>query len=211
MAEKYNSPKPTHEHVELSNTTPAIQRLLNSGVSRGTIEAAEELQLREKEVGMLQALRFEWRIVLCCLVYLGAALGQGKLFQRGSVGARSSRSPPSLAGLDNGVGNITNAMPGFLVAFGEFDPVTQSLIIPSVWLSLWTAMTALGEFELLLLHFPPQRPASSTSADLISLFPFPPPSPCSSAQSPHDLSSPRDLFHVPLPSPLPTSNRKRHR
>lgn len=96
MTEKYNSPKPTHEHVELAETTPAVARLLKSGVPRGTIEGAEELQLREKDVGMLQALRFEWRIVLCCLVYLGAALGQGKRYNRALGGRCSTHLPSSL-------------------------------------------------------------------------------------------------------------------
>lgn len=35
-------------------------------------------------------------------------------------------------------------MPAFLHDFGDFEPVTQQFIVPSLWFSLWTAMLNLG-------------------------------------------------------------------
>lgn len=47
-------------------------------------------------------------------------------------------------GIDGGLSGITVSMPAFLIKFGEFNPVTKSLFLPSLWKGLWDSMVALG-------------------------------------------------------------------
>lgn len=37
------------------------------------------------------------------------------------------------------------AMPAFIISFGAVDEATGSLYLPSIWTSLWTSMTNLGQ------------------------------------------------------------------
>jgi hypothetical protein len=69
------------------------------------------------------SLRKYGRICLMTVPYLLACIGQG---------------------YDGGAAGITASMPAFLIKFGEFNPVTKSLNVPSLWLSLWTGITQLG-------------------------------------------------------------------
>lgn len=47
-------------------------------------------------------------------------------------------------GIDGGLSGISVSMPSFLIKFGEFDPKTKSLFLPSLWKGLWDSMVALG-------------------------------------------------------------------
>jgi hypothetical protein len=47
-------------------------------------------------------------------------------------------------GIDGGLSGISVSMPKFLMTFGEFNPITKSLILPSLWKGLWDSMVALG-------------------------------------------------------------------
>jgi MFS family permease len=60
-----------------------------------------------------------------------------------------SLTHPSLGTLGFGFDQAANnaiVLPSFLAVFGEFDATTQSYAIPSLWLSLWTAMGQAGQF-----------------------------------------------------------------
>jgi MFS family permease len=48
-------------------------------------------------------------------------------------------------GYDTVVNGASISMPSFLLYFGEQDPLTGNLYLPSLWTSLWTAMSALAQ------------------------------------------------------------------
>jgi hypothetical protein len=47
-------------------------------------------------------------------------------------------------GLDGGLSGISVSMPKFLIKFGEYNPISDTLILPSLWKGLWDSMVALG-------------------------------------------------------------------
>ncbi|ORY61069.1 general substrate transporter [Leucosporidium creatinivorum] len=114
--------KGTSSFIEGSINYPAGLFSQPSAPTQTTLAAAALLTQRDKDSTVFGALKKEWRIVLSCSVYLFICMAQG---------------------VDSGAMSITNSMPAFLLKFGEAT-ATGSLIIPSMWLSLWTAMIALG-------------------------------------------------------------------
>lgn len=102
---------PTTTKPHLSETLAAMPDAPSESILAEAVALAEY----EKTAPFWQSLRLDWRIILFCCAYILPAIGQG---------------------LDNGVNNIAVNMPAFLIKFGEFNPTTKSLFMPSLWVSL---------------------------------------------------------------------------
>ncbi|OJJ45295.1 hypothetical protein ASPZODRAFT_17513 [Penicilliopsis zonata CBS 506.65] len=105
-----------------------VEALDGAGVSakdeKMNLDEIEEFLRAEKEMPLWEAVKNHKRILLISLVSF-------------------------LCGMTYGYDTIANgttvAMPSFLLSFGAYDAETESWYAPSVWTSLWTSMSNLGQ------------------------------------------------------------------
>lgn len=115
-----------HHHVTPAAPTLRYPDVLAAMPSAPTVELLErglDLVRADQARSLGATLRCHWRQCVMTLPYLAACVGQG---------------------YDGGAAGITASMPAFLIKFGEFNVATQGLIIPSLWLSLWSSFFNLG-------------------------------------------------------------------
>ncbi|KAL3442662.1 putative MFS sugar transporter [Aspergillus insuetus] len=88
------------------------------------MEAMEDFHRAEKEITTWQAIKMHKRVLFFAILPVMCAANYG---------------------YDTISNNASISMPAFLASFGDVNPTTGSVYLPSIWTSLWTSMSNLGQ------------------------------------------------------------------